>query len=54
MRYFIVDAFTEELFRGNQAGVCLLDRWLDDSIMQNIAMENNLAETAFIVKNNEG
>lgn len=53
MRYFIVDAFTEELFRGNQAGVCLLDRWLDDSIMQNIAMENNLTETAFIVKKEE-
>ncbi len=54
MRYFIVDAFTEELFKGNQAGVCILDRWLDDSIMQNIAMENNLAETAFIVKKEEG
>lgn len=54
MRYFIVDAFTEELFQGNQAGVCLLDRWLDDSIMQSIAMENNLAETAFIVKKEEG
>ncbi|MFT4145854.1 MAG: PhzF family phenazine biosynthesis protein [Mobilitalea sp.] len=50
MKYFIVDAFTEELFKGNQAGVCLLDSWLDNSIMQNIAMENNLAETAFIVK----
>lgn len=33
MRYFIVDAFTEELFRGNQAGVCLLDAWLDASIL---------------------
>lgn len=54
MRYFIVDAFTEELFRGNQAGVCLLDTWLDASILQNIAMENNLAETAFIVKREEG
>lgn len=54
MRYFIVDAFTEELFQGNQAGVCLLDKWLDDSIMQNIAMENNLAETAFIVKKEDG
>ena len=54
MRYFIVDAFTEELFRGNQAGVCLHDTWLDASILQNIAMENNLAETAFIVKNEEG
>ncbi len=50
MKYYIVDAFTEKLFQGNQAGVCLLDHWLDKSIMQNIAMENNLAETAFVVK----
>lgn len=50
MRYFIVDAFTDELFKGNPAGVCILDEWIDESIMQNIAFENNLAETAFIVK----
>ncbi len=52
MRYFIVDAFTENLFEGNPAGVCLLDQWIDDSIMQNIAAENNLAETAFVVHKN--
>lgn len=52
MKYFIVDAFTENLFKGNQAGVCLLDQWIDDKVMQNIAAENNLAETAFIVKKN--
>ncbi|SEW44110.1 PhzF family phenazine biosynthesis protein [[Clostridium] fimetarium] len=52
MKYYIVDAFTDELFKGNQAGVCLLEKWLDDSVLQNIAAENNLAETAFIVKNN--
>ena len=51
MKYYIVDAFTDELFKGNQAGVCLLEKWLDDSVLQNIAAENNLAETAFIVKN---
>lgn len=51
MKYYIVDAFTENLFQGNPAGVCLLGKWLDDSVMQNIAAENNLAETAFIVKN---
>ena len=47
--YYIVDAFTETLFKGNQAGVCLLDEWLDDGVMQSIASENNLAETAFVV-----
>ncbi len=50
MLYFIVDAFTDKLFSGNQAGVCLLDEWLDSSVMQSIAAENNLAETAFVVK----
>jgi len=49
MKYYIVDAFTDTLFKGNQAGVCLLDEWLSDDIMQSIAMENNLAETAFVV-----
>ena len=51
MRYFVVDAFTDRRFKGNQAGVCLVDRPLTDEIMQNIAMENNLAETAFISQN---
>jgi len=50
MKYFIVDAFTDELFKGNPAGVCILDEWLDDKLLQYIAFENNLAETAFIVK----
>jgi PhzF family phenazine biosynthesis protein len=54
MKYFIVDAFAEELFKGNQAGICVLDKWIDDNLMQNIAFENNLAETAFIVKTNNG
>jgi PhzF family phenazine biosynthesis protein len=49
-RLFQVDAFTEELFRGNPAGVCPLDAWLPDGLMQKIAMENNLAETAFFVR----
>lgn len=53
MKYYIVDAFTDELFKGNQAGVCLLDEWLDDETMQNIASENNLAETAFVVKRDD-
>jgi PhzF family phenazine biosynthesis protein len=50
MRYFVVDAFTDRLFSGNPAGVCLLPAWPNDAVMQNIAMENNLAETAFLVR----
>ncbi|MXN20066.1 PhzF family phenazine biosynthesis isomerase [Pseudooceanicola sp. GBMRC 2024] len=44
---FQVDAFSAELFSGNPAGVLILDDWLDEKVMQSIAMENNLAETAF-------
>lgn len=50
MRYYVVDAFTDTLFRGNPAGVCLLDRPLDDDTLQRIAAENNLSETAFLTK----
>lgn len=45
-----VDAFTDKLFGGNPAAVCPLDKWLNDDILQMIAMENNLAETAFYIK----
>jgi PhzF family phenazine biosynthesis protein len=48
-----VDAFTNELFHGNPAAICFLDKWLDDNLMQKIAMENNLSETAFLVKKND-
>ena len=51
MKYYVVDVFTEEHFCGNPAGVCVLEEWLEDEIMQKIAFENNLAETAFLVKN---
>src|SRR6516165_1957327 len=47
--YFEVDAFANKPFRGNSAGICPLERWLDDAFMQSIAAENNLAETAFFV-----
>jgi PhzF family phenazine biosynthesis protein len=50
MKYFIVDAFTDTLFKGNPAGVCMLDDVLDVATMQNIAAENNLSETAFVLK----
>ena len=49
---FIVDAFTDTVFKGNPAAVCLLDEWLSDNTLQNIAKENNLSETAFTVKKN--
>jgi PhzF family phenazine biosynthesis protein len=49
-----VDAFTKRLFGGNPAAVCILDQWLPDALMQHIAEENNLAETAFAVKNETG
>ena len=54
MHYYVVDAFTDELFKGNPAGVCVLDDPIDASVMQNIAMENNLSETAFVVKSSSG
>jgi PhzF family phenazine biosynthesis protein len=53
MRIYQVDAFTDKLFTGNPAAVCPLDKWLPDEVMQSIALENNLSETAFYVKNGE-
>ena len=50
MQYYVIDVFTDKLFGGNPAGVCLLDEWLPDILLQNIAAENNLSETAFFVK----
>ncbi len=47
---FHVDAFTSEIFTGNPAAVCLLDTWLSDDLLLNIAAENNLSETAFVVQ----
>lgn len=46
-----IDAFTDEQFKGNPAAVCPLEKWIDNDLMQSIAAENNLAETAFFVKN---
>jgi PhzF family phenazine biosynthesis protein len=53
IRLFQIDAFTDNLFRGNPAAVCPLDGWLDDSTLQAIAAENNLSETAFFVKGDQ-
>lgn len=44
------DNFTKTLFKGNPAAVCILPSWLPDATLKNIAQENNLAETAFLVK----
>ena len=50
MDQYIVDAFTDSVFSGNQAAVCVMNEWLSDELMQNIAKENNFSETAFTVK----
>src|SRR3954471_15324485 len=52
--YFEVAAFTQRAFGGNTAGVCLLEKPLPDSLLQAIAAENNLAETAFVVPRDGG
>jgi PhzF family phenazine biosynthesis protein len=53
LKIFQVDAFADELFKGNPAAVIPLNAWIDDVLMQNIAMENNLSETVFFVKSND-
>lgn len=54
LRIYQVDAFAEKLFQGNPAAVCPLEEWLPDELMQSIAAENNLAETAFYVAEGGG
>lgn len=54
MKQYILDTFTERIFHGNQAAVCVLDYWLSDEMMMNITKENNFSETAFTVKNADG
>ena len=48
-----IDAFSSQPFKGNPAAVCPLEEWLPDEVMQSIAMQNNLSETAFFVKNED-
>jgi PhzF family phenazine biosynthesis protein len=48
-----IDAFTDKTFKGNPAAVCVMENWPADELMQNIAAENNLSETAFVVKNQD-
>jgi PhzF family phenazine biosynthesis protein len=51
--YYQVNAFTGKGVKGNPAGVCLINNWLSNTLMQNIATENNLSETAFVVRNGD-
>ena len=50
MKQYIVDAFTDRIFHGNQAAICVMDRWIPENLMINITRENNFSETAFAVK----
>ena len=54
LKLWQVDAFTDKVLAGNPAAIVPLDRWLDDVLMQSIAAENNLAETAYFVKTAPG
>ena len=47
LKIYHIDAFTDTVFKGNYAAVIITDEWLSDSLMQSIAIENNLSETAF-------
>lgn len=49
IKVYQIDAFSDQIFRGNPAAVCILEEWIEESKMQLIAAENNLAETAFVV-----
>ena len=53
MKQYVVDAFTDRVFHGNQAAVCVLDEWPREELMMNITRENNFSETAFAVKAGE-
>jgi PhzF family phenazine biosynthesis protein len=54
MTFYQVDAFTDKIFGGNPAGVIFLEEWISEDLMQKIAMENNLSETAYFVRTVDG
>ena len=54
MRQYIVDAFTDKIFGGNPAAVCVFKNFPSAELMQNIALENNLSETAFLLREGDG
>lgn len=53
VKQYVVDSFTDKIFHGNQAAVCVIGAWLPEEILQEIAKENNFSETAFVVKDGE-
>ena len=53
MEQYVVDAFTDEVFHGNQAAICIMEKWLPEGLMMNITRENNFSETAFAVREGE-
>lgn len=53
MKQYVADAFSDKIFGGNPAAICVTDKWLSDETMRKIAVENNLSETAFTVKEGE-
>lgn len=53
MRQYVVDAFADRIFEGNPAAVCVMERWPEEDLMLKITRENNLSETAFVVKEGE-
>lgn len=54
MKQYVVDAFTDHVFAGNPAAVCVMDTWLPEELLMKITRENNLSETAFAVQEGEG
>ncbi len=54
MKQYVVDAFTDKVFAGNPAAVCVMGAWLPEELLMKITRENNLSETAFAVKEGEG
>jgi PhzF family phenazine biosynthesis protein len=54
LNIYQVDAFAEKVFEGNPAAVCPLEEWVSDDVLQKIAEENNLSETAFFAPENQG
>lgn len=53
IEFYQIDAFTDKVFHGNPAAVCILDEWLNDELLKAIAAQNSLAETAFIIKDKQ-
>ena len=53
MKQYVIDAFTDKVFHGNQAAVCIMEKWLYEEMMMSITKENNFSETAFAVKEGE-